>query len=239
LAERIVVMAKAAIVTGASSGIGREVTRQLAAGGWRVLAVARREDRLRDMEKDCAGHIIPCRTDLTEEGAPERVVSEADKRLGGLDLLVNNAGTSWVGNLADMPVADLDRVLALNVRALMLMCRAAIPPLRKSKHAQIINVASLAAHLPMETLAVYCASKSAVVAFSRVLAKELAPEGIRVNVFSPCGTDTEIFETVGVEIDRAQLVSAEDMARMLVTMTQLPDGLDVAEIVTHKRLEPL
>ena len=90
----------------------------------------------------------------------------------------------------------------------------------------------------METLAVYCASKAAVVMFSQVLAKELAGDNIRVNTLSPTGTDTEIFEKVGVDIDRQQLVPAADMAQLVVTLSNLPAGVDIGEIIATKRGTP-
>jgi NADP-dependent 3-hydroxy acid dehydrogenase YdfG len=223
-------MVKRAIVTGASSGIGYEIANHLSIKGWQVLGVA-----IDANENNVAEGVIAYQADLLEEGIQEKIVIQAKEKLGGLDLLVNNAGGSWVGNLATMPDADLDRVMNLNVRSLIRMCRHVIPLLKDSTKAQIINVSSLAAHLPMETLAVYCASKAAVLMFSKVLAKELAPEKIRVNVLSPTGTDTNIFKTVGVEVDKNALVSAEDMAKMAIFLTELPGDIEVVELLTHKR----
>lgn len=230
-------MERRAIVTGASSGIGREIARVLAAEGWKVLAVARREDRLREIQSEYPERIVPHVADVTAEGAPEAVIAAAEEKLGGLDLLVNNAGTSWVGPFADMPTADLDRIYNLNVRALMLMCRAAVLALEKSQ-GQIINVASVAAHLSMVNLVAYCSSKAAAVMFTKTLAKELAPRGIRVNVLNPTGTDTEIFEKCGVTVDPAHLVPAPDMAKLVLLLTELPAGLDIDVLNTHKRLVP-
>ncbi len=232
-------MNKKAIVTGANSGIGREVARQLAAGGWTVLAVDLEVDSLAELEQESSGRIIPYQANVSPDGVAETIVAAAEDKLGGLDLLVNNAGTSWVGQFVDMPIADLDRVLNVNVRALMLLCRAAIPLLEQSEGGQIINIGSVVAHTPQETIALYCASKAAVVAFSQSLAKELAPLGIRVNVLSPCGTDTAIFEKAGSEVDRKLLVPAGDMAKLVLSFTKLPKGLDIGEIVPQQRLAPL
>ena len=232
-------MKRRAIVTGANSGIGREVTRQLAEDGWQVLAVDLEVDDLPDLDKESDGRIMSCEADVSIDGAAETIVAEALEKLGGLDLLVNNAGTSWVGQFSDMPTADIDRLLNVNVRGLMLLCRAAVPALEESQQGQIINIGSLVAHLPQETLALYCASKAAVVAFSQSLAKELAPRGIRVNVLSPCGTDTAIFEKAGSEVDRKLLVPPADMANLAVFLTKLPNGLDIGEIIPHQRLAPL
>ncbi len=230
--------AKRGVVTGAGSGIGREIARQLAAEGWSVLAVDVKPDPIKALADEAGGTIKPFAADVAADGSAEKIIAAAGEQLGGLDLLVNNAGCSWVGAFVDMPTEKIDFVLNLNVRGLTLLCREAIGLLRSSARGQIINVASVGAHLPMETIAVYCASKAAVLQFSRVLAKELAPEKIRVDVLSPAGTDTAMFETVGVDIDRSLLVPAPDMARMAVLMTQWPEGLDVGEVLTQKRFSP-
>jgi len=223
-------MTKKAIVTGASSGIGYEIAKQLLAKDWQVVGVSRHAQK----DNTPAG-TIPLKADLLADDAPQAIMAFAQEELGGLDLLVNNAGGSWVGDLESMPDADLDRVMTLNVRSLMRMCREAIPLLKESAKGQIINVSSIAAHLPMETLAVYCTSKAAVTMFSNVLAKELSPEKIRVNILSPTGTDTNIFETVGVKIDKATLISAEDVAKTALFLTELPGDVEVVELLTHKR----
>ena len=226
-------MSKCAVITGASSGIGYEVARQLVEKGWKVLGVA-----IDAKEGNVAEGVIPYEADLLEEGVQKKVITEAQNTLGGIDLLVNNAGGSWLGQFADMPTKDIDRVLGLNLRSLMLMCREAIPVLRKSDSAQIINISSVAAHLPMETIAVYCASKAAVLMFSKVLAKELAEIKIRVNALSPTGTDTNMFKSVGTEIDKNQLVPAQEMAQMVILLTELPEHIDFNEIHTIKRFVP-
>ena len=226
-------MSKKAIVTGASSGIGYEVARQLVDKGWSVLGVAIDAD-----ESNVAEGVIAYKADLLEDGIQEKVMAQAKEKLGGLDLLINNAGVSWLGQFADMPTKDLDRVLGLNARSLMLMCREAIPMLLESECAQIINIASLAGYQPMETIAVYCASKAAVVMFSKVLAKELAEKKIRVNAFSPTGTDTNMFKSVGTEIDKNLLVPAPEMASMVVLLTELPEHIDFNEFITSKRFTP-
>jgi NAD(P)-dependent dehydrogenase (short-subunit alcohol dehydrogenase family) len=231
-----------AIVTGASSGIGREIAKQFAEEGWRVMAVARRADLLESLAGEGNGRIVPFACDLVKDETPGEVFALAEREFGGVDLLVNNAGVSWVAETADTPDEKLDEILDLNVRALMRMCREAIPTLAASGSGQIINVSSVAAHLSMMGLAVYCSSKAAVNMFSRVLAKELAPRGIRVNVLSPPGTDTEIFGKAGVEVDsinRDALIPAGEMARMAVLMTQWPASVDMGELVIHKQGEPI
>ncbi len=233
-------MSKRAIVTGASSGIGQETARQLAGAGWQVLAVARRIERLNDLAGEFGQRIAAFAADISRPESAAKIVAEAERRMGGVDLLVNNAGTSWVGPVEKTSAEIIDRIFNLNVRGLMLLCREVIPAMRRAAGGQIINVSSVAAHLPMETLAAYCASKAAVSMFTAVLAKELAADRIRVNAFSPCGTDSEIFQQAGVaKPDAVHLVPADQMARMVLLLTELPAGLDVGQLVLHQRLGPL
>jgi short-subunit dehydrogenase len=188
--------------------------------------------------EEAKGEVIALQADITADGAPERIMAAAAKQLAGLDLLVNNAGCSWVGQFADMPIEKLDLILNVNLRALMLLCKCAIPLLEKSSRGQIINIGSVAAHLADDVITIYSASKAAVITFSKALAKELAPKRIRVNVLTPTGTDTDLFNKVGEDIDRSLLVPAQDMARMAILMTQWPEGIDVGELVTEKRFVP-
>jgi len=231
-------MPKRAIVTGASSGIGREVVRQLAQEGWQVLAVARRADRLAELAKEMPDRIVPHQADITANGASESIITAANAKLGGLDLLVNNAGIFWTATVADMPTDKLGQIIDLNLKAFMLMCRTAIPALEKSGNGQIINVSSGADRIPTETLSVYCASKAAVTMFTKILAKELGAKKIRVNLLAPCATDTEIFETAGIKVDPIYLVPSADIAKFVILLTKLPEGMDLGEVVPHKRYHP-
>ncbi|MBN1437192.1 MAG: SDR family oxidoreductase [Sedimentisphaerales bacterium] len=230
---------KRAIVTGAASGIGRAIATLLAENDWTVLAVDLHGDGLNTLAKESNNRIIPCQCDLTANDAPQKIMTCAQDKMQGLDLLVNNAGISYLGEFAGMPTEKIDQVLNLNLRSLMTMCHAAIPLLKKSPRGQIVNIGSLAAHYPMQTIAVYCATKAAVVVFSRVLAKELGPHGIRVNVLSPTGTNTNLFKSVGSDIDTSQLVPPADQAQIVLELTKLPESLDVCEIITDKRYDPL
>lgn len=190
-------------------------------------------------EQTVPSGVIPYPANLLDKNVEKEVLQAVTDKLGGLDLLVNNAGGSWVGPFSEMPNTDIDRVFGLNVRSVMLMCRELIPLLSKSQGGQIINVASVASDLPMEMLAVYCASKAATVMFSQVLARELAEHKIRVNVLSPCGTDTNMFKTVGVEIDKNTLVPANEMASLIILLTELPVHIEISKLQINKRFSIL
>jgi NAD(P)-dependent dehydrogenase (short-subunit alcohol dehydrogenase family) len=227
-------MKKRALVTGATSGIGFETAAQLVNNGWQVIGLGKTAN-----EQSVPSGVIPYQANLLDEGIEKKISKTVIDQLGGLDLLVNNAGVSWVGPFAEMATNDIDRVFGVNVRSVMLMCREMTPLLTKSPNAQIVTVASVAAHLPMETLAAYCASKAAVVMFSQALARELAKDQIRVNVISPCGTDTNIFETVGVDIDKSTLMPADEIASLIILLTQLPVHVDISEFKINKRFSIL
>lgn len=228
-----------AIVTGASSGIGYETAKLLCEEGWQVLSVARRFEQLENLEEQSSPGIIPFPIDVCEPNAAVRIIRAAEERLGGLDLLVNNAGPAWCGPFPAMPTDEIDLLINTDFRALILLCRTAIPLLECGGHGQIINVGSVAAYDPMASMAVYSAIKAAVVAFSEALNKELADKHIRVNVLSPSGTDTEIFDQVGLEdVNREKLIAPADMAKLILMLVNLPPSLDVGELATHHRYTP-
>lgn len=174
---------KKAIVTGAASGIGRACTKLFAGEGALVLGV--------DLPgKDLAGqhdhpNVKTLEADIAADGAPAKIVATAVAQFGGLDVVMNNAGTN-VNALAEiMRIEDWDRVCAVNVRAQFLICQAAIPHLKASKGGRIINVASVMAEGTDYGLAAYCASKAGVAGLTRTLALELGKFGITANYIEP------------------------------------------------------
>lgn len=185
-----------AVVTGASSGIGREIARELARRGHPVLAVARRAGRLAALaeEASAAGWapIHPFPQDVTAPGAEARIAERA-AALGGARWLVNDAGVSAHRPVAEDDPEALRRVLRLNVEALVLLTRALLPQLLAAPGARILNVASLAGLQPTPWYAAYGASKAFVISFSEALAEELRGRA-SVTAYCPGPVATEIFE---------------------------------------------
>ena len=163
-----------ALVTGASSGIGEAAARRLARDGWKLVLVARREERLRALA-DELGDATVVAVDLTDEDAPARVAAAVESEHGRLDLLVNNAGTCDGGPLHEQSLAQITSVLDLNLVAGIDMCRLAAPLLLARPGAAVINVASIfglvGSRAPM---AAYNASKGALVHLTRHLAAQWA-----------------------------------------------------------------
>jgi NAD(P)-dependent dehydrogenase (short-subunit alcohol dehydrogenase family) len=180
---------KVALVTGASSGMGEEITKAMAAAGAGVVAVGRNQERLERVVAEAGSDVVAVARDLTEDGAPQAVVDEAVERMGKLDILANVAGIMELGPLGETPVASLDRQFRTNVRAPFELTQAALPHLRESKGA-IVFISSMAALAAFPESAAYTATKGAIDALARQLAVELAPDGIRVNAIAPGEIDT-------------------------------------------------
>lgn len=211
-----------AIVTGASSGIGRAIALELAAGGARLVVTARRQDRLRELaQRITGGPVEIVAGDVTDPAVRLRCVEAAEAGLGGLDLLVNNAGIGAMGPFEQADPARVRRIMEVNFFALVEMTRAALPLLRKGNRPMLVNVGSVLGHRGVPHNSEYCASKFAVRGFSESLRAELSRHRIDVLVVSPGTTETEFFERVLERTGEPSWpehapVSAADVARQTV-----------------------
>lgn len=186
---------KRALVTGGSRGIGASIALALAENGANVAVTYHQStDRAAEVVRaiEAMGRRgVAIQADSADPAAVRRSVDEAVKALGGLDILVNNVGTARLGNFVDLSLADIDAILNTNVRATVLASQAAIPHLGRG--GCIITIGSNAAERgPFPGLAVYALSKSAMLGFTRHLARELGPQGITVNLVQPGPIDTEL-----------------------------------------------
>ena len=174
-----------ALVTGASSGLGRRFAEVLAAHGAKVVAAARRNDRLNDLAASSA-NIAPLAMDVTDTASIAKALDEAERAFGPLTLLVNNAGIAGGGRILDTPDAGWDHVMATNVGSVWHLSRAFAQRLIERKQAgAIINIASLVAGRVGMSSASYAISKAAVLHMTKAQAMEWARFGIRVNAISP------------------------------------------------------
>ncbi len=175
---------KVAIITGAGSGIGRASAILFAEEGARVLAVDLPSSELVESHKN-NDNIVTFEQDVTDDGAPDRIVQAALDAFGRLDIVFNNAGVSGRHNTIDMPVEHWDHVHNVNVRAQFLIAQAAIPELRKSGAGRIINTASVMAVGTDFGLAAYCSSKAGTAGLARTIALEEGRYGITANSIEP------------------------------------------------------
>lgn len=179
-------------MTGASTGIGLEVARQLVAGGCRVALVARTRQTLeRAVAELGAQHAFAFAVDVTDRAAMAALPAQVVQQLGGLDILINNAGYNCRGAVQERTADELVKVLETNLTAPVFLTRHALSVLRPG--GIIVNVASLAGKIPVPHEAAYSASKFGLRAFSRALAEDLRSCGIRVSCVCPGPVDTEFF----------------------------------------------
>jgi short-subunit dehydrogenase len=189
-------VSRAAVVTGASSGIGEATAHRLARDGWRLLLVARRGDRLEQLADSVPAEAHSLAVDLTDDDAPARVRKAVEERLGSeLDLLVNNAGANWRARFGDPDGGweNVRRVLELNLHAPIRLTGELLPLLRRSAPSSIVNVASVAGRVPYPRGGAYAASKFGLAGWSESLRHEEAQHGVHVGLVLPGFVSTEGF----------------------------------------------
>ena len=185
-----------AVVTGASSGIGRCLCELLLKAGTHVVPVARRGERLKEFTQQYQS-VYPVAGDITDQKVRESIVETAASiRNQQVDLLVNNAGIGAIGPFADAGPQRLRQIMEVNFFAPVELTRAMIPLLREGRQPVICNVSSVLGHRAVPDKSEYCASKFAMHGFSDSLRAELAPDGIQVTLVSPSTTSSEFFESL-------------------------------------------
>lgn len=191
-----------ALVTGASSGIGAEFARVLAARGMHLILVARRREPMVELAADLhTRHGTRCEivaADLTEEGEVARLCHEVAGRGIVVELLVNNAGFAVVGDVENAPIDTILDMVRLNIGALTELTYRILPGMLERRHGAIINVSSVAAFQPVAYMGVYAASKAYVLHFSEALWAEVRHRGVTVTALCPGVTRTNFFEVAGV-----------------------------------------
>ena len=226
-------LGQVAVVTGAGRGIGHATAMALAREGVTVVLAARTRQQLAATAaeiRETGGAALAIPTDVTQDAAVEAKVEQAIAELGRLDILVTAAGVASFGPVSGTKPTDWDGMLAVNLRAVMVTCRAVLPIMIRQRRGTIINVASVAAQRAIPGAAVYTATKAGVVGFSRVLAEELRSEGVRVGVLVPGAVDTPLWDAIPGSPDRSRMLRPADVARAAVLMASLPPGATLEEL---------
>lgn len=218
------------VVTGASSGLGAHAVRLLAGRGAHVVAAGRRLERLESLAAslaDAPGRVVPVRADVTREEDAAALVSTAVAALGGIDVLVNDAGSEVQGPIDRLSLDDFEGMFRANAVSVFLCTRAALPALRASR-GMVINLGSTVVGRPPRGRFGYVASKAAVEAMSRALAVDLGRDGIRVNCIRPGIIPSELRGLTEDE-ERARFESGLHFGRQALSMAG--HGDDVAEAI--------
>lgn len=245
------IQGKTVIITGASSGIGEETARLLAAQGAKVGLAARRKDRLDTLVKEieeAGGQAIAIEADVTDKNVCRDVVSQLHDTWGTIDILINNAGVMLVGPALDAPIEEWERMVDLNVMGLLYMTHAVLPIMRQQKSGHIVNISSVAGRTTRSGSAVYNLTKWGVNAFTEALRQELT-EGkmnIRTTLIEPGAVATELADHIRPEV-RDQMMSrfkdikrleSEDIAAGILYAVSQPAHVSVNELLIRPTEQP-
>ena len=229
---------KTALVTGASSGLGRALALELGRRGVEVFLVARREAELRSAAEEigaAGGQAEFYACDLRSLPAVYDLVDIALSRLKRLDILVNNAGVGFQAPLLGTKRSEISEAIEVNLCAPIYLTQAALPALLRSAPSEIVNVAALSGLHPSAEATVYCATKFGLVGFSRALSLELEPAGVRVTTFCPGSLDTPGLDRFAARPGPEGRIAASEAAKILVQTLETPSDILHGEIAIHHR----
>jgi NAD(P)-dependent dehydrogenase (short-subunit alcohol dehydrogenase family) len=237
---------RAAIVTGASSGIGLAIARMLGQEGYGLTVAARRPDKLEaaaqglDAEGFDLQHVA---ADVGSEEDIQRVVAAHRDRYGRLDVLVNNAGVGVGSPVGDIVTKRLDMQLAVNLRSIVLFYRESMDMLREAgaehRNALVVNTSSISGKFGQAWLSVYSATKHGVVGFTQAMNKELGADGIKSCALCPAFVDTDMTEFVKGQVAAEDMIRPEDIAEGVRYLLKLSPACVVPELIFQRPGEAL
>lgn len=210
---------KTVIVTGAAGGIGEVLCVKLAERGMNVVLNGRRKEALEAVAakvEQVGGKACVCAGDLADMGFLDELLARSESVFGGVDVLINNAGLSHRCSVEEMTPELFESIMRVNVQAPYFLCQKAVPYLRTSDFATIINIGSVVSHKGYPLQSVYAASKHALLGFSKSLANEVFQENIRVHVISPGSVFTDMIASVRPDLRPEGMILPEDMAEIVL-----------------------
>jgi len=225
-----------AVITGPTSGIGRETAREFASAGSKVVVAGRRKERLQELVNEIeskGGKAFAVPADVAEQAQVENLIEKAIEHFGRVDVLVNNAGVAVASRFEEMPLEDFRRLMDVNFWGAVYACRAAVPQMRKQRGGVILNISSIFGKRGMPFETAYCASKFALAGLSESLRAELMSENIDVCTIFPGAVETEIFDAAanntGLELPSyVPKFPARQMAKLIVQTARFPQAEIVA-----------
>jgi NAD(P)-dependent dehydrogenase (short-subunit alcohol dehydrogenase family) len=228
---------KVALLTGAGGGIGRATAEKLAKLGMKLALLGgndreKLEATRKRAERYSAAVAIPGNlTDLDFLAFGVERVAEA---FGGIDVLVNNAGTAQNAGIETITPAEFDRIMAINIRVPFFLTQKVLPYLKRSDAATVINIASVVAHAGYPMQSVYSASKHAILGFTKSLAREYYKEGIRVHAISPGGVYTDMVKVSRPDLTPDGMIMPEEIADLVCFFLENRGNAVVDEIIVHR-----
>ena len=220
---------RSALVTGGSAGLGLAIARMLREEGYELTLVARRPEPLQEAAAELAAFAVPANLGDPDECA--RIVAAHAERHGGMDVLVNCAGIGIGGSFAEQDTKRIALQLDVNLRATMIVTRESLPLLRAS-HGHVVILASIAGTIPTPGLAVYGATKAALISFTNSLNREEAAHGVRTTAISPGFVATRMTEWTGLPVE--EQIQPEDIAELTRTVLRLSPKALVPNIVVER-----
>ena len=207
---------KVIVVVGATGGIGSVLTRKLANAGARLVLVARDKDKLVTLAEELSGEVAVIPTDITQPEQVDALFAEIIADFGQIDALVNAAGAGVMMPYGNLDPADLDAMLDVNLKGSFYTCQAAAELMQERKSGHICNVVGILGKHSMPMAAAYCASKYAVVGFSKCMAEELKRFGVKFTLFYFGGVDSPFWDNVSLKVDRQKMLSPETAASAIM-----------------------
>jgi NADP-dependent 3-hydroxy acid dehydrogenase YdfG len=226
-----------ALITGAGSGIGQATALEFARAGIHLVLIGRRLENLEAVaaEAQALGVKTQCHSlDLTQLEFLREQIQTIANALPSLDIVINNAGMGYTGNLMDTPLTDWQQTLDLNLTAVFQVCQGILPKLRsQTQPSTILNVSSIAGHQVFPGWGAYCVSKFGLMALSKALALEERANGVRVMTISPGSVNTPLWDTdkVDADFDRTAMLTPEIVAQSIVHAALMPSHAAIEDLI--------
>jgi len=229
-----------AMVSGASRGIGRAVALDLAQAGADLTLLARSEEALEETANLCreaGARVLALITDVTDRSQLERAVSKTLGELGGLNILVNNAGIHATGAAQSADIEAFERVIDVNVKALMNLSRLALPHILAAQgHRAVIHIASVVSRMSFARGGAYCASKHAVLGYSNSMFEDVREAGVKVCAIQPGFVATDMVAGHGLNMDK--MIQPQDIAKTVRFVATYPETGCPVEIIVRPQRSP-
>jgi NAD(P)-dependent dehydrogenase (short-subunit alcohol dehydrogenase family) len=220
-----------AVITGAGQGAGRTIALRFAAQGFRVVLLGRTEAKLRAVAQEIGASASHYALDLTNSHQVQTFMEYAQQHYDHVDVLVNCAGEAFISPLDQSSEEDIDRILAIDLKAPIMMARGLLPLLRKSANASSINILSKVSLAGYPQVSIYTAAKTGLLGFTKSLAAELRDDGIRVGAVCPGAMDTPMRWSASPDIDRKLVINPVHIADMVWHIANMPKGVMTGEIL--------